>query len=209
MRKVTYEIEGLTPYSQSKKLVHERQPDESYENFEARVWKQKATITPEGFVAIPSMAMKNALDIAARKAGERIPGKGMSTWTSRFEGGVSPDVDMYVLLDASGPIKIDEAKYVALWCDSTGKRGSGSRVLRYFPIFYRWSARISFFVLDDSIPAAVCDRFFANAGLIAGIGRFRPENGGTNGRWIVKSAVWENLGGASSTPQSDDETEAA
>jgi hypothetical protein len=211
MRSVRYQIVGITPYSQSKKILAEKEPEENYDHFEERVWKLKATVNPQGIVCAPGISFKNALDIAAKRASDQVPGKGKATWTARFRGGTSPLTDMFPLYTmANGrsyprkgsdpiatselaPIKIDEAAFISLWCDSTGKRGGGSRVLRYFPYYPQWLCEPEFMVLDDTIPTDVCDKYFESAGLIVGIGRYRPENNGTNGRWAVLNSVWTKL----------------
>jgi hypothetical protein len=46
------------------------------------------------------------------------------------------------------------------------------------------------FILDPIITEDVFREMVEIAGMFIGIGRFRPEKGGTNGRFRIKSLVW-------------------
>jgi len=45
-------------------------------------------------------------------------------------------------------------------------------------------------VISESVPDDVVERVVKASGLFVGVGRFRPENGGTNGRYEVTSMQW-------------------
>jgi hypothetical protein len=47
-------------------------------------------------------------------------------------------------------------------------------------------------VLDPIIVEDIFTEVVEAAGLFRGIGQFRPENGGSNGRFIIKTINWED-----------------
>lgn len=182
MRNVTVHLESIAAYSQSRK-VGEKEQKESWDDFERRVWKDKAHYTEDGHVFIPQFAFKQAIDNAAKYLG-KIKGKGNEAWTKRFVGGVviSNSIEL--------PITRDNLSHVWISANSGGKRGVGKRVDRCFPMILKWSGSLQCIVLDDEIQEEVFSRAMELAGSVVGIGRFRPENGGNNGRFIVKSIKW-------------------
>lgn len=185
MRKVTVTIQGLSPYSQSRmhdtpKLDKER-PDE----YEARTWREKMTTDVNGMVVIPAMAFKQALPVAARKLGTQIPGRGKSTYTKYFEA------DVICIADAPIGIHKDDVPSRAINCNSDGVRGSGKRVKRLFPQVSQWATVADFMIFDDTVTEQVFEQVFAAAGMGVGIGRFRPENGGLNGRFKAIQFDWD------------------
>jgi hypothetical protein len=131
------------------------------------------------------MAIKMALDAAAKKLREKVGGKGRKTWIDYFVGGTAPGQLMFPL-----GIKKDQVDFIDIWSNSDGVRGSGKRVMRRFPLIKKWSAKVEIDILDDSIPEDLVERYLAEAGKLIGIGRFRPEKGGFNGRFAVKSVKW-------------------
>lgn len=120
----------------------------------------------------------------AKFLGKQIKGKGKSTYTKHFEAGVLV-MDPLVL-----PIKKDEVQGEWLFAPSDGKRGSGSRVDKCFPVIPKWSGKVTFHILDDTITEDVFREHLEEAGKFIGIGRFRPRNNGFYGRFAVKSLVW-------------------
>lgn len=76
-------------------------------------------------------------------------------------------------------------------CHADGKRGSGTRVPRTFPVIRQWHGKALFYVLDETITREVFQRYLEEAGKFIGVGRFRPRNGGFYGRFEVKSLDWK------------------
>ncbi|MTH62132.1 hypothetical protein [Paracoccus litorisediminis] len=162
------------------KLDKER-PDD----YEIRTWREKHTYHPKtGEVHIPAMALKQALPAAAKRLGMQIPGRGKSTYTKYFEGDVlcNADIPLGIGKDETDPITIN--------ANSDGVRGSGKRVKRTFPMIYDWEATAEFTIFDDTITIPVFEEVMRAAGQSVGIGRFRPENGGINGRFVPVSFSW-------------------
>ncbi|HET8721021.1 MAG TPA: hypothetical protein VFM24_03265, partial [Nitrospira sp.] len=73
-----------------------------------------------------------------------------------------------------------------------GVRGSGKRVYRRFPILAPWSATFNALILDPEITKELFERMLDVAGKFRGIGRWRPEKGGQNGRFIVEDFKWQD-----------------
>ena len=183
MRTVTVELESISAYSQSKMLQLKRNKDETWDDFERRTWRDKAHYTEAGNVFIPQFAFKQAMDSASKYLG-KISGKGNSTWTKHFVGGIV--IKESIIL----PLKRDDLTEVWINANANGKRGPGTRVPRCFPIIPKWSGNLSCVVLAEEITQEAFGQAMELAGMLIGVGRFRPENGGDNGRFRVKEIKW-------------------
>lgn len=193
MRHVKIEIENIpgSPYSQSAQHQTEFLDRESHNDYDERTWRNHCTTNENGQVCIPAMALKQSIDTVAFKLGEKIPGRRGATYKSFFASGFFCDHDIPI---ANGKVLTPkDAICKLISANATGKRGSGSRVPRRFPEFPKWSGVAEFTILDDVITPEVFERHARAAGMIVGIGRFRPENGGTNGRFRIVKIEWENL----------------
>ena len=188
MKTITVKLKSESTYSQSRYLSIEKLPKESAEDYDKRVWRDKAHSDAEDNVYIPPMAFKRALDEAAKRNGKQIAGKGKATYTKHFVAGVLCTDPVYV-----GMTKKDlvcRAQPV----DAQGKKGSagGTMVVRRFPDIPSWEAEVTFYIVNDIITEEVFEEFLREAGLLVGIGTFRPENGGYYGRFSVESINWPN-----------------
>lgn len=188
MRTVTIKIEGLTPYSCSKYFEDDFLKGESKDAHERRRWREKAHVTETGEMFIPGVAFKLALDETAQLLNEKIRGKGNQTWTGQFATGVVAMSD--VLLG----VNIKDVKAIQIFAHSNGKRGPGTRVMRFFPLLPSWSGSLEMRVFNDTIPEEVFERFFEQAGLLAGVGRGRPitKSPAGNGRFRPVKFTWTN-----------------
>ena len=201
MRVITATLESSSSYSQSRYHNTDKLAKESAADYNLRTWKNQCTLDSNGMVAIPAMAIKMALDSTAKKLKERVPGKGIKTWIDYFVGGVIPGAQSFSLnilvdsADGSGKqvmqnLPVDSVDCIDIWANADGVRGSGKRVMRRFPLIPKWKADIVLDVVDDSLPTDLVERYLSEAGKLIGIGRFRPEKGGFNGRFTVKSVKW-------------------
>ncbi len=190
MRVATATLESISPYSQSKHYDVQRlgrttgSATESHKDHEARTWRERCHTDKDGNLLIPPMAFKNCLAEIAKYLSVQIPGKGKSTYTKHFEAGVM------VLDGLSLPIKKDEVAGEWLFVPADGKRGSGKRVEKCFPVVQEWNGKVQFHILDDVITPDVFEQHLKDAGNFIGIGRFRPRNNGYYGRFAVKSINW-------------------
>ncbi len=175
IRDVTVTIEGITPYSQSAHPGEDQEKGETWDAYEARVWRKKAHTMQTGEMFIPGSAFKLCLDEAAQNLNEKIEGKGNQRWSGVFKMGLAPMSDMLL------GVNIGDCKYETVYCHANGKRMPGPRVNRLFPILHRWGGAFTMRVFNDSITQAKFEEFFTKAGLIAGVGRGRPSTGCANG----------------------------
>lgn len=190
MRIATAHLESISPYSQSRhyetlKLGRETGvASESAHDFEERTWRERCHADADGVVYIPPMAFKNCLSEIAKYLGMQIPGKGKATYTKHFEAGV------LVMDPLSLGLKREDVQGEWLFVPADGRRGSGKRVPKCFPLIPAWSGSVKFYVLDDVITERVFEAHLREAGNFIGIGRFRPRNNGFYGRFKVNRIEW-------------------
>lgn len=184
MRNVKVWLESITPYSQSRPHETPKLAGETNDAMEIRTWREKCNADEKGEIFIPAMAFKQALDSAAKKSGDQIAGKGKSTFTKYFLADCICDGDI-----ALGVFKNDVGS-VRVYCNVDGIRGSGKRVWRTFPQISSWIGIACFTILDDTISQVVFEKMLKLGGMGIGIGRFRPEKGGLNGRFKPVKYEW-------------------
>ena len=178
-------LRSTSPYSQSRAYHDtEKKNKESPDEFEKRCWREKAHCNSKGKLTIPAISFKACLQSASKYVGDKIRGKGMKAWSEKFRSGVLVDQDL-VLPET-------KEKVAGEWvhCHANGVRGSGKRVYRCFPVVPEWSGEVTFHILDDEITEEIFVKHLKQAGLFIGLGRWRPENGGQNGRFIVEEHAW-------------------
>lgn len=193
MRRCKVHLENLpgSPYSQSAKHDSPMLDRESHEDYDIRTWREKCTVNKDGQVCIPAMALKQTIDSSAYKLGMKVPGRRGATFRNFFTSGVICEADVPI---ANGKaITKKEAEMVSINAHADGKRGSGKRVRRRFPSFPNWHGVAQFTILDDVITREIFEQHMKAAGIVVGIGRFRPENGGTNGRFRATKFEWEEF----------------
>lgn len=184
MKTATVTLESISPYSQSRHYQAEKLPKELAKDYEARTWRERMHVTEAGDIFIPPMAFKNCLSEIAKYLGMQIPGKGKSTYTKHIEAGILV-TDPLVL-----PLKKDDVKGEWLFVPADGRRGSGKRVEKCFPVVPRWTGQVVFHVMDETVTQDVFKHHLEQAGAFIGIGRFRPRNNGYYGRFCVAGMEW-------------------
>lgn len=185
MKTAIARLESVSPYSQSRHYLVDKLESEIPRDYEFRTWKNRLHTNQDGFVFIPPTAFKNCLSEAAKYMSIQIPGKGKSTYTKHFEAGVLV-VDPVVL-----DIKAEDVNGEWLFVPADGRRGSGKRVEKCFPVIPEWQGVVQFFILDEIITEEVFLKTLTGAGRFIGIGRFRPRNNGFYGRFDIKGLDWE------------------
>jgi len=188
-----------SPYSQSKYIEEPRSDKETAKDFEERTWRHRLHVGDNGEVFIQPQAFTNGLRDAAQRSGKQIPGKGKATYTKHFTSGV------LVTEPVELGVKADAVDGEWLFVPSDGKRGGGKRVMKCFPKITSWNGEVKFIIMDDMITKDVFAEMMNIFGTYVGIGRFRPQNGGYYGRFIVESIVWEesDLSGFGSSEEDD------
>lgn len=187
MKLAIAQLKSVSPYSQSRHYEVEKLAKERPDDYEARTWRERMHSTSTGYVFMPPMAFKNCLSEIAKYLHEQIPGQGKSTFTKHFVSGV------LVLEGPTLPILKEDVKGEWLFVPADGKRGSGKRVKRCFPLIESWRAQVEFNILDETITEDVFRRHLVQAGQFIGVGRFRPQNNGYYGRFVVESVEWKDV----------------
>ena len=185
MKTATCYLKSASPYSQSRHIDTPKKDRESADDYEKRTWRERLHVNGDGHVVISPMSFANCVKEAAKYLSIQIPGKGKSTYTKHFESGVmvlEPLVLASVAADVPGEW---------LFVPADGIRGSGKRVMKCFPKIEEWEGEVKFWVLDDTITQSVFEQVLRAAGLLIGLGRFRPRNCGIYGRFNCTKLVWE------------------
>lgn len=187
MKIATVTFEGVSPYSQSKHYSEAEVPKKSkelHDEYERRTWRHRMHETKDGNVEIPGTAFSNAIKEAVKRLKIQVKGKGRSEYTKYFEAGVMV-MDPVIL-----PVKVAEVPCDELYVPSNGQRGGDKRVTKFFPRIDKWGGVVKFFVVDDMINEDVFTQAIKSAGLLVGLGRFRPQKSGFYGRFEVKKIEW-------------------
>lgn len=186
-------LESLSAYSQSRnidKLEHPEKAKESKDAYEGRTWRHRLHVNEDGFVEIPQTSFANSVKSAARRLQIQVPGKGKTQYTKYFEAGL--DVAAPLVLK----VRAADVPYDRLFVPSDGRPGGGKRVYKFFPRVESWAGVVTFYILDDMITESVFTQVLRSAGMLVGIGRFRPENRGFYGRFRVAKVDWIEDGDA-------------
>jgi hypothetical protein len=180
-----------SPYSQSAMHGTEMLDRETHDDYDVRTWREKCTINISGQVCIPSMGLKQCIDTAAYKLGVKVPNRRGATYKNFFASGFFCNADVPI---ANGKaLNKADAAMVIIPANADGRRGSGTRVKRRFPEFAKWAGEAEFTITDDIITREIFEDHVKAAGMIVGIGRFRPENGGKNGRFRATKFEWQDI----------------
>jgi hypothetical protein len=187
-------IEGISPYSQSKPHLTEMLPGESHDDFRKRTWNQHLHINQDGKVIIPPGAIKNCISESAKFLNISVPGRGKSTYTKHIEAGLA------VIKPVELGILAANVASETLFLPADGKRGSGKRVWKTYPLIARWKGAVEVIVLDETCLQTsqrsgnpVLQDIVEGAGQYIGLGRFRPRNNGYYGRFVVKDFAVQAL----------------
>ena len=144
-----------------------------------------AIVNGKRTMVIPAFGFKMALSEAAKYSKRKIEGQRGATWTAKFEAGIG------MMGDAPLNVDPDKVECVVLSMHADGKRGSGARVTRRLPqIPAGWRATFEVLILDPIITESIFREMVEAAGLFKGVGQYRPEKGGSNGRFILKELRW-------------------
>ena len=189
MLKVTAHLIGVSPYSCSAPIQSAKKEGEKSDAYEERTWRERAHVDQDGHVFIPPTALKNCLSEMARYRSDSVPGMGKKTYTAFVEAGIMVTDPIVLLNHAGKPIKLADVGCDRLFVPADGKRGSGKRVWKNFPVVNVWQATVTFYVLEQVLINDIkrVQSYLEQAGKFIGMGRFRPRNNGFYGRWKVES----------------------
>lgn len=187
LRTCQVHIQSVSPYSASRAHTEPKLAKETHDDYDIRTWRHKLTTDADGNVVIPGGGFKQAIDGAAKMVGGKIQGKGQATYAKLFTTGVLVETDMALGVHAN------DVGSVRIHANADGVRGSGKRVFRTFPVVPAWKGVLEVMISDPDLPDAVFERVVVAAGRCQGVGRWRPEKGGSNGRFTVTKFKWASL----------------
>jgi hypothetical protein len=180
-------IKGTAPLSCS----HQRRTDfldgESKEDYDRRTWREKANHDASGIVFVPAMAFKQAMDLAAKRLAIPDPDNKRANFTKYFVSDVICEADLSI------GIHKDKMPGITINANVDGVRGSGKRVPRTFPQTQEWGGTTSFLIMEEKIKPEIFERVLTTAGRSIGVGQFRPEKGGLNGRFEIIKVKYEQV----------------
>jgi hypothetical protein len=183
-------IKGVSPYSQSRYIDQDdlpKQGKEGADDYEKRTWQARIHRDGRGVPFLPAMSIKKSLDAASSYLG-KIKGERNATYTKRFKSGLLV-TENFALTENGKPVtSIADFQGEWLFLDANGKSMQGStRVKRCMPRLTTWTAAGVIHVVDEVITETVLEQALTDAGKFVGIGRFRPQNGGFYGRFVLDS----------------------
>ena len=191
MKLAIFTIKGMSVLQHGKAYDTEKKKEESHSAYEERTWMDRAHVDSTGNIYHPAGALKQALICAAKKDAQAVSGKGKCQWKGFFESGVMIPENLKI-----NKTKDDIVK-VSVFGNSRGMSNGqgGSRVWKHFPTYYDWEAQCKAVILDETITEAKFKEILEYAGKVAGLGVWRAQNGGENGRFIVTAFKWQDYKG--------------
>ncbi len=179
-------LKSITPYSQSHYHETPKLKGELAEDYAKRTWKHFAQVNKDGRIIIPADGLMQCFTSGARYSKKQIPGQGKATWTAKFQAGVAITEQVVTNFDASDLI------CESIFANADGIRGSGKRVMRYYPTIPDWSATFPITIVDPIITPEIFREIVDLSGMFVGIGRWRPEKGGQKGRFKIVDLKWHD-----------------
>jgi hypothetical protein len=180
-------IKGVAPLSQSRQHCVPFKEGESHEAYEERTWREKCNYDKDGIVFVPAMALKQAMDAAAKRLAIPDPDNKRANFTKYFVSDVICEANMSI------GVHKDAMPSVTINANVNGVRGSGKRVPRTFPQTPTWKGSTSFLVTEEKITPEIFEKVAKTAGQSVGVGQFRPINGGLNGRYEITAIKYEKI----------------
>jgi len=167
------------------KTKYTKQRGETYLEFEERIWREKVHSNSKGEVVAIAEWFKQSLVNSQRQSNHPIksPGGRKATDTMKpfFISGVLFEDSL--VMNGKGPFTKDTVLPYKAMCKIPSTGGSVP-VIR--PMMDKWSVTVSYTILDQAISEAMVRECLEWVGLYSGIGDYRPQNGGTFGRFTVK-----------------------
>ncbi len=194
MKNCTATLQFISPYSQGRFHNTPKLNKEGSAEYEERTWIEKAhwkKVDGKELMTIPGMAIKQAIEEAAKRLGTPAPGKtAKSTMTKYFKSGLMIFNDP-VLNITREDVNREE-------CFIPSSSAGNNRVTKYFPIVETTEENmptftVDFVILDDIITKSTFEEHLRYAGRYIGIGRFRIGNGGPYGRFEIENINFNNI----------------
>lgn len=127
--------------------------------------------SPKGEIYVPSSQIHGCLINAGKQL--QIVGRGKATYSKLFGA--------FILIEPAA-IPITPQEYTV---DERPVIVQRARIIRYRPIWEKWSLKFKIVIMDDDIAPEVVKEGLDNGGRYVGIGDFRPDKKGPFGRFQV------------------------
>jgi hypothetical protein len=184
------ELLGIAPMTQSHQHTEPFLRGESHDDYDIRTWPSKLNVEERDgkkTVVIPAHGIHQAIVAGAKYSKRQIPNQARALWWKKFEPGIM------VMDSAALNIDPQSVTNIVISANADGVRGSGKRVPRRFPYIPRgWRATFDVMILDPIITRNIFHEMLTLTGMFIGLGQFRPEKGGHNGRFKVVDLSWED-----------------
>ena len=197
MLKVNCTLVGISPLSFSAPFSSEKNSNEDHAEYDERCWRERLHVDADGDIILPPSFMKNCLSGIAKHLSEKVPGMGLNKFGKYFDAGIAIFDSSKVMDKKAKAIKAKDVVGEIFFVPSDGRRGGGSRVKKRFPMIPEgWRVQVEIIIIDDSVitPSKI-QEYLQKGGLLTGIGRYRPQNGGHNGRFKIEDFQCEEIEG--------------
>lgn len=175
-----FKIKGLSGIIFGKAVLKEtKKRSETHAAFDKRTWQEKCRVNEDGQLYLPGIALKACITSTAKYMGMPLEDNKKRTYTQSITRG----------LQCVEPLMIDGTmediellnEYVLANPGGTSK----SRVMRIFPHLPQWTAEGVMTVIDDVLKPDILRLHLRNAGMLTGLGTWRPESGREYGRFLL------------------------
>lgn len=193
-----FDLFGMTAYSQSRFHEEPKKKGELPDDYDKRTYLSRLYVNDDGHLVVPMGGLLQCLQAGAQYSKKKIDGGRGATWTAKFRSGLSMLEDPVIhVVDSKTkkprPAVVDDVVPYDGWMNADGVRGSGKRVMRRYPVVMPgWTAPVEVWIVDPIITESVFLEIAEAAGMFIGMGRWRPEKGGQNGRFKLINVEWED-----------------
>jgi hypothetical protein len=87
-------------------------------------------------------------------------------------------------------VDAEKTSYIDIMANPQGERDGGKRVPKRLPLISEWECEFDVHILDPIITRSIFLETLETAGMYVGIGQYRPQRGGTAGRFRVVNVDW-------------------
>jgi hypothetical protein len=180
-------IRGIAPLSQSRMHNIQSLDGESKDELDCRTWLEHCHYTKPGEdVFVPASALKQAVSTYAPRLNIPDPDNKRAKLTKYFVSDVICESDLLI------GVKKNQMIQIVIPASSRGNKGAaaGARVPRRLPQIQEWGGSTSFLIMEEKIKPDMFEKVLAGAGMSIGVGQFRPETGGNNGRFKIEKVEY-------------------
>jgi hypothetical protein len=178
MKRYEAHLQSTTSLGQGRHVDVPKERSETDDAYRQRVVRARLHVSMNE-VYIPPMAIKKCLEETAFYLKMQIPGKGKETYTKHIVQGVLCNEPMML------GVSPDQARIDKHFGSLTPGKANSGRGWIYYPVLDSWEGVAQMYVVDDRLNAEVLRKHLELAGVITGLGVWRPRRGGMWGKFKV------------------------